>query len=278
MKKSGFILVLIFSALLIQSCQKGNEMDPYEGQEAPALPPAETFIMSMTPFMELDEGITAPDHANSRTINNWGHSAANIIVWNTVLTVNMAVPVLSFYESFNHQPVYQGQGVWLWAYQVSDNTGTYQAELYGELLANDEVKWDMYASKVGGFSQVHWYSGIVAIDRSYATWTLNYDPNAPEPLISIDYLSNDGNGVESIRYTNIIPGAPENGGYIEYRTGNVVPGEYDRAYDVYNNGLDNLLEINWDSVHKNGRVKDPNHFQDAEWHCWDNQVQDIDCD
>jgi hypothetical protein len=275
MKKLSFVFALILSISIIQSCQKDPVFDPYEGQEAPQLPPAESFVINLLPFTQLDS--LTSNEIDSRSVNNWGHSVANVLVWNTLLMVNMAVPTLAFYESFHHQAVYQGGGVWLWAYEVTDATGTYQAKLYGELLATDEVKWDMYISKVGGFTQVLWYSGIVANDQSYANWTLNYNASNPTPFVSIDFLRNNGNDVASIRFTNIIPGNPENGGYIEYRTGNVVPGEFDRAYDVYGAGIDNLLQINWDSVNKNGRVKDPNKFLDEEWHCWDTNLQDIDC-
>ena len=64
-----------------------------------------------------------------------------------------------------------------------------------------------------------------------------------------------------------------NGDYIEWRTMNGT--DYDRAYDVF---LDNnLLEIQANEVEENGRVKDPNHFNDSEWHCWDSSKFSIDC-
>jgi hypothetical protein len=276
MKKLSFVLVLVIAAILMQSCQKEDAFDPFEGQAAPELPAEETFVMSMTPFLELDN-FKNPGTVDDRSIDNWGHAAANVVVWNTLLTVHLTIPTLSFYESFRHQPEYQGQGVWRWKYEVSDQTGTYRAELFGKLLVNDEVQWDMYISKVGGFSQVHWYSGVVANDHSYANWTLNFNANNPTPFISIDYERDNGNGVASIRYTNIISGTAGNGGYIEYRVGNVVPGVFDRAYDVYNAEEDNLLEINWDSLNKNGRVKDAKKFQDDDWHCWDVSIQDVNC-
>ena len=272
MKKLGFVLALVFAAsLLFQSCQKD---DPYAGKEAPQLPAAPTFVM---PFDNALEGFTGS--LDDRTINNWGHAAGNVLVWNTVLTIHLAVPTLAFYESFNHEAVYQGSGIWLWEYSVSDNSGTYHAKLYGELLASSEVQWDMYISKVGagGFSEVHWYTGIVAWDQSYAHWTLNHNPYAPTPFISIDYQKDNGAGVASIRYTNVIPGDAGNGGYIEYREGFEPTGEFDRGYDVFNNEIDNLLEILWNSTDNHGRVKDFSKFGDDAWHCWDVALQDGPC-
>lgn len=284
MRKLSFVLALALSVFAIQSCQKDDTaepVDPYAGQEAPQLPAAETFVMPIKPFTELDDGREAPgwtQEVTSRSINNWGYSAGTVLVWNTVLTVHLAIPTLAFFESFNHQAEYQGGGVWLWAYEFTgENGATYQAELYGELLPSAEVKWDMYISQTGGFPRVHWYSGTTANDRSYARWALNFDPNNPRPFINIDFQRDNGNGAAAIRYTNSIPGVPENGGYIEYREGAGAADGFDRAYEVYKAEIDNLLEINWDSVNKNGRVKDAEKFQDQEWHCWGTDLQDTDC-
>ncbi|MCB9283861.1 MAG: hypothetical protein H6563_07305 [Lewinellaceae bacterium] len=277
MKKLSFVLTLAFAVtILLPSCQKDSLIDPndpYAGKAAPQLPQPKTFVMPMDKNFEE----FANNDPEQRTITNWGHSAANILVWNTILTANLAVPVLAFYESFNHQAVYQGFGVWLWEYSVSDNSGTYHAKLYGELLASDEVKWDMYVSKDGGFQDVNWYTGIVAWDQSYAHWTLNYNALNPAPFIQADYQADNGSGVASIRYTNIIPGNVGNGGYIEYREGAYNGGEFDRAYDVFKIELDNLLEINWNSLDHHGRVKDMEKFGDDLWHCWDTNLQDTQC-
>ncbi len=272
MKKLRFALVLFVSVFLMQSCQKDDLTSPDpQGKKAPELPAVESFVM---PFSDFEEFRGEED---SRTLSNWMYAASNVLVWNTILTVNLVVPVAAFYESFNHQAVYQGSGIWLWAYDVTVQGNTYNAELYGELLVNDEIKWDMYVSQEGGFQQMHWYSGITAIGGAYANWTLNYNPNNPTPLLDIDYQRNDGNDVETIRYTNIIPSDPGNGGYIEHRVSTGQGVEFNRAYDVYKIEIDNLLEIQWNKPSNDGRVKDPEYFQDSEWHCWASNLQDIDC-
>ncbi|MBK6905178.1 MAG: hypothetical protein IPH04_20860 [Saprospirales bacterium] len=273
MKKLGFFAALVLAVSVFQSCQK-EPLDPHAGKEAPQLPAAATFILPIDD--KFKEELTDND-PNDRTINNWGHSVANVIFWNTVLTVHTAVPVLAFYESFNHEAVYQGGGIWLWAYTVSDNSGTYHAKLYGELLVNSEVKWDMYISKDGAFSDVLWYSGITAWDQSYASWTLNYNPFNPTPFITIEYLKDNGAGQASIRYTNVIPGDAGNGSYIEYRESADASAEFDRAYDVFKSDIDNLLEINWNSIDSHGRVRDFEKFGDLDWHCWGTDLQDGQC-
>jgi hypothetical protein len=279
MKNLLFILALAFTGiLLLPSCEKDNltdPNDPYAGQEAPQLPSPATFILPISE--DFQEEFSGGEELSTRTINNWGHAVVNIVVWNTVLTAHLAVPVAAFYESFNHEAVYQGFGVWLWEYSVTDASGTYNAKLYGELLVSEEVKWDMYVSKVGGFQNVHWYTGITAWDESYANWTLNFNPDNPMPFIQADYQADNGSGVGAIRYTNIIPGNAGNGGYIEYREGEYNGGEFNRAYDVFQVELDNLLEINWNETDKHGRVKDFKKFGDYDWHCWDGNFQDTEC-
>jgi len=273
MKKLNVALILFLSIFLMQSCQKDDLTTPDnpQAEKAPQLPAPESFIM---PFAAFEE---ARDEDDSRSTSNWLYSAGNVLVWNTILTVQLAVPVVAFYESFNHQAAYQGGGIWLWAYDYTASGSTYQAKLFGELLTNNEIKWDMYISQQGGFSEVHWYSGITAIGGAYASWTLNHKPFNPEPLMSIDYQRDNGGGLEGIRYTNIIPGNNDNGSYIEFRQTDGQGADFNRMYDIYKSDIDNLMEINWNNPSNDGRVKDAEYFGDEEWHCWDTSLQDIDC-
>ena len=272
MKKISFVLAIFIAIFIVQSCTKENDM--VTEKSAPQLPAIEMFVM---PFQDFSE--SKRNEVEGRTVNNFSYSLGNILIWNSLLDMNLRIPVLSFAAALNQTAEYQGNGVWLWAYEITDDNGdTYQAELYGELLVSDEVKWDMYISKTGGFQNVHWYTGITANDKSYAHWTLNFDPEDPKPFIKIDYEKDLNTGLGTIRYTNIIPSVPQNSGYIEYREGDGAATDgFDRAYDVYKSEIDNLLEINWDSQNKNGRVKDFDRYHDTEWHCWGTNYKDIQC-
>lgn len=270
MRKLSFLLAVAFSILMIQSCVK----DPggvYNSKKAPQLPAAESFTMLFDDFSQPRK-----DGLNGRSVDNFLHAATNVLVWNTVVTVHLYVPVAAFKEAFRHQAAYQGNGIWMWTYDVTDDQNkTFIVKLYGELLVNDEVKWDMYVSQIGGFTNMHWFTGITGKNNNYAQWTLNFDPANPKPGIRIDYSKSTS--LKTIRYTNVVPNTAQTGGYIEYREGMVSGTEFDRAYDVFAADLNNLLQINWNSVYKNGRVKDANKFNDNEWHCWDRSLQDDDC-
>ncbi|HMQ50299.1 MAG TPA: hypothetical protein PKA00_23075 [Saprospiraceae bacterium] len=267
MKKLSFFFVFVLAVAAFQSCQQ-EPVDPIPPTAAPELPPVESFVMSFNSFEDADT-IRGP-------YQNWFHAAANIVVWNTALTLTLAVPVASFYASFNSEAQYQSGLTWLWAYDYELLGTTYSAKLYGTILPNDEVEWEMYISQAGGFTDVLWYSGITAFDGSYANWTLYQDGNNPRPFIQADYLRDNGNGVEAIRYTNITPNVVENGDYIEYQEENGAT-PYDRAYDVFRAGSGNLLEIEWNSIGQDGRVKDKERFQDTNWHCWGSNLMDVAC-
>ncbi|KPL16217.1 MAG: hypothetical protein AMJ92_13060, partial [candidate division Zixibacteria bacterium SM23_81] len=120
-----------------------------------------------------------------------------------------------------------------------------------------------------------WYYGDADLFLTEGTWILNKDPEEPEPFVGIEWHRKVQDTTADIKYTNIVPDGPENGGYIFYGITNDTP--YDAFYDIYNKGYDNLTNIEWNRATKDGQVKDPHHFEDEEWHCWDGDLEDIEC-
>ena len=277
MKKISYVFVLLLGVTLMQSCVKDPIVDTQEGV-APKLPPQETFIMSFEGFESADTTKLSGGRRGPRNVPsyfNWFYSASNIVIWNTVVGLNMVIPVASFGEAFNHDPVYQGNGIWLWSYSYALDGQTYEAELTGAIINESETKWDMNIAQVGGFSKVHWYSGVIANDGSKATWTVNHQPNNPRPYLSIEFIRGASEDEGSLRYTNIISGDNGNGDYIEFSVEE--GGAYNRAYDVFDASKDNLLQIEWHESDKIGRVNDPGQFEDDAWRCWNENFADTDC-
>lgn len=265
MRNLRFVLFALSFVIINQSCIK-EPIVPQTDTPAPTLPDASTFIMNFSDFEDAD---------TNKAFTNWFHAATNVVFWNTVITVNTIVPVAAFYKSFQHSAEFQGNATWLWEYSVPVNNDTYQAKLYGKILSADEVQWDMYISKNGGFSDFKWYSGIVKTDNTHAQWTLYKSAINPTEFIGIEYNKNLSNNLESIQFTNIIPGDAGNGGYIEYRTQS--DDAYDQNYDIFRIEDDRHILINWSKTTKEGRVKDEVKFQDDEWHCWDEMLEDGKC-
>lgn len=276
MKKLNLFFVFILALVFMQSCTKDNTTTPNENRDAPTLPPLESFVMPFEGYEDIDTtGLMEKNGNRSVTYRNWFYAGTNLLVWQVAIGTNMLVPVASFGEAFNHDAEYLGNGLFAWNYNVDVGLDRYNATLTARLVNNNEdVEWKMKISKVGGFSDFEYYSGITAVGGGQATWILNHQPNNPESLLRIEYNKAANSNDATLRYTNIRPNHPDNGDYIEYRV--ETNGTFNRSYDV---SLDpnNFLEIQWNEPSRDGRVRNPGHFNDSEWHCWDSNQMDINC-
>jgi len=279
MKSIKLISLLLLSIFLMQSCTNDDSFNSGKENDtvAPELPPMQSFIMPFTGFEDADTtGII--EQSNNRSVGtyrNWFYAATNLVIWHTAVTVNMALPLASFAEAFNHDPVYAGNGIWKWSYDVNDNGNVFLCVLSGQFISDEEIQFDMHVSKAGGFNSVHWYQGNITDNGDTGIWVFNDQPNNPRKVLQLEYGTND-TGVGMIRFTNINNQSTDLGDYIEYRE---APGAtYDRAYDVFKTKNDNLLEIQWKESFDYGRVKSPIFYNDSDWHCWDEEYMDTDCD
>lgn len=268
-------VLVLFSVMLLIMISCSNNTEPE--QAPPTLPPASTFVMDFSDFASQNTGLVLykeSDGTNILSKQNYGWAATNVFVWNTLLTVGLAVPVASFVESFRHEPVLQGNKKWLWSYNFTVIEAIYTAKLYGFFNTNG-VEWEMYISKQDAFIDFLWYSGNSNLKGTEGTWILNKSPEEPDSLLLIEWERDPVSATGNIKYTNVFPGGPENGGYIYYGITQNIP--FNAFYDVYNKGLNNHANIEWNRTTKEGRVKDPHHFQDSNWHCWDANLEDVDC-
>ncbi len=257
------VLIVLTGMIFFTGCKKDDE-------PAPAIPPQSTFVMDFSDFSNPDDTLAAREFS---AYQNWGFAYTNVVVWNTLITVGLAVPVATFVESFNHEAVYHpDENNWTWSYNVSVGLVVYEAELTG-YLQSDSVVWEMRITKGNEYADFLWYYGKSALDQSGGYWILNDNPTNATPLLGI-YWNIYADNTADIKYMNIVPGGPENGGYIFYGTTLL---DFNRFYDIYNKGQDNLTEIEWSSVTINGHVKDLNHFGDSDWHCWDENLIDVEC-
>ena len=265
MKKKMLSLVLIAALALLTLCTK-EPNDPV-GQ-APAIPPASTMKMDFSDFSSTALPKTA-------TKNNWFWAATNVTFWNTAIVVTLAVPVSAFAESFNHNPELQSDGSWLWSYSFQVLGVSYTANLYGAIKP-DGIYWDMFITQQGLYTDFHWFSGVSNLTVTEGTWDINLEPADPRPFLHIDWHRSNDDLSGDIKYTNVIPGSEQNGGYI-YQAFNQ-PAPYTGMYDIYIAGSDNLVQIRWNKDTLAGRILDALHFGDDAWHCWDSELNDADCE
>jgi len=269
------LLSLVSAAILIFACSEDNPTEP-DLTEPPQIPSVSTFLMDFDDFTTSRCTDFSPARPHNVTLSqdNWGWAALNVGIWNIIITVGLSVPAAAFVESFAHQPQQQPGGAWLWSYDFTIEEDTYTAELYGS-IDTDGTYWEMYISKQELYEDFLWYTGEADLFLTEGTWTLNKDPDDPTPFVGIVWHCNVQDSTADIKYTNIVPGGPENGGYIFY--GTTTDTLYDAFYDIYNKGYENHTDIEWNLTTKDGQVKDEHHFGDEQWHCWDGDLQDIEC-
>lgn len=265
-RKINVILLALVSVMLfpLTGCDKEEQSTP------PELPPVSSMVMNFSEFNEETKS-----QSNNDTYVHRNLAVVNVALWNTVITLHLAIPVASFREAFNHTPTLQSDGSWLWSYDVEVGINTFTARLHG-INNGDTADWNMYISKEGqdSYTDFLWFTGTSYHNQEQGEWTLYKSPTENIPYIAIEWFRNDDENA-GITYTNIVPDGSENGGYIAYRKTTDTP--YNAFYDIFNKGADNLTEIQWDTLTRAGRIKDPKVFGTDEFYCWDSAGADITC-
>jgi hypothetical protein len=265
--KSLPIILTLGLIVLIASCESDKTTNPED--QAPAIPPQSTMLIDFSEFPDTTSGLE--DQIVSR--NNWGWAYSNVRVWNSVLTLTLATPVGAFLESFNHRPVQQPDGSWLWQYNVTNQEPIYTAKLYGK-TTTDGVEWRMLLTKVGEFTDFEWFTGLSNLPATEGTWTLNKDPNTPTEFLYIEWYRDTQEETANVKYTKVTP-ALAGQSYIFYGKTNEIP--YNRFYQIFDAQDNRLIDIKWNYEMKFGRVKDPIRFGNENWYCWDEYLNDTSC-
>jgi len=266
MKPIKSTLALILSAtIFIVSCSSDEEVNP---GTPPEMPPIES--------MQLDNSNFTEDNSGGRLAsqNNWGHAALQVGVWNTILAVQLVVPVSAFAAAVNQTPTYNSdRGLWVWSFDHKVLGRTYTSELTADLV-DDGVEWEMHISQENGFQNVLWYSGFTAESGSSGYWILSKDGNNPVEYLRIDW-EKENDELGNIKYTHIEEGADGEGSYIYFEKTDGT--DFNRSYDISLQPGGNNIEIDWNSESGNGRIKNPNHYGDENFRCWDTNFDDVDC-
>lgn len=259
------LVILMVVPLFFVNC--GGD-DPIDVGTAPSIPPATSMIMDMS---------VATGNAGGRqmTKNNWTVASLNVGFWNTILTLNLAVPVASFVNALNKTPTFDASiPGWVWEYDYDVFGVSHHAKLIGKVNTSN-IEWEMLITRRGFYDDFSWYTGTSSLTGTSGTWRLNRDPDNPEPYIDIVWNRALDGSTGDIRYTNIIPNDLNNGSYIFQQSTTDV--DFDRLYELFFINADRTVTINWSSDKGNGRLKDPTNYGDDNWRCWDENQDDIDC-
>ncbi len=250
------IAVILIGSFSLSSCKK----------EAPELPPENAFVLS-------DMDSTSNKNLDTKGLNAFT-AFVHVGVWTVLTTGAMIVPVTAYTKALEQEPVHVSGSKWVWEYQFDIGLKIYTVQLYGE-TKNDEVKWEMYVSLEGDFQDYLWYTGTHDVECTEGQWIINKSPSQDHQFLQIDWTRNKEDNTGTIKYTNIEPESADNGAYVHYGDGQ--EGSFDAFYNIYYVKKDNLVEVNYNSTYNNGRIKDFETFEDNNWHCWDENWQDITC-
>ena len=257
--QSKKLLVLAMAlGVFATSCKKENP-------EAPDLPPSSSMSMDNSAF----------GGGANKTQGGFYFSASALLVgyFNTIIVVNLAVPVASFKEAFKHEAVYDVNAKeWVWSYNVVLGT-TYTAKLHAS-EDGDNINWKMVVSQQGGFQDFVWYTGVSKKDGTSGTWSLNKSATDKVGYIDIAWSKNEGAGTAETKFTYSEPNQAGTGNYILWKQ--TADAEFNGHYDIYDKGKLELTQIMWNKTDGHGKVIGA----DLVSHCWDtaaNMQADIVC-
>jgi len=266
-----FTLVIALSGASFNSCKK-DKGDP------PALPPAASMLID---FSNFDTGkkpgadILVP---KGTLTSNWEYAASVAFIWNSIIYINLAVPVMAFQLAGDYTPSYVSDKTWQWSYSATVLGVSYKARLTGQIRTND-VKWEMYITRegTGGFSEFLWFDGTSKLDGTGGQWMLNLSPQSKVPVLQIDWTKT-GSSVAMIKFTYIKTGDPFKDSYIEYGLATTALNAYYNIH-YYNATTQQFYDLNveWSTTLHNGRVKSPLYFGNTDWYCWDGNYLNITC-
>jgi hypothetical protein len=272
-------LLITLVAGLFWGCQKKG--DP------PVLPPSNSMTIDFSEFISKKSAYITEEPKGTIGVNNvnWTNAYAVAAIWNTILAINIAVPVASFKLAVDNKPAYLDNKKWEWKYSVNVIGGTYKARLTGQIRSTD-VKWEMYVARegVGAFTEFLWFEGTSALDGKSGQWILNHSQQFPEPMLQIDWVVT-GTNIGNIKYTYIRDKKDDRSAdlfknsYIEY---GLTSNTLNAFYTVHLNfsGIANDFKdvnIEWSTTNHNGRIKANYYYQNDLWHCWDGNGNDVTC-
>ncbi|MBA4322341.1 MAG: hypothetical protein C0408_05925 [Odoribacter sp.] len=269
MKKilSFSVIIALFAGLFWGCEKKGNP---------PLVPPAKTMTIDFSEFTSGRKSTTSVENYN------WSLASTIAGVWNTILAVNIAVPVASFGLAVNSTPVYLENKKWEWKYNAIVIGATYKARLTGQIRSTD-IKWEMYVARegIGAFAEFLWFEGTSKLDGKSGQWILNHSQQFQEPMLQINWTLN-GTNVGTIKYTYIRElkdnrsADPFKGSFIEYGlTTNTLNAFYNVSLNL--SGIPNdfkTVNIEWSTTLHKGRIKAFHYYGDSSWHCWDGNGND----
>lgn len=262
------VLFMFIAAVILSSTSCDKENTDYR----PELPPVESLIMD---FDDFDQS-PITDKVIAYTYDNFQYAFTSLVFWNSITSLTMAVPVGAYINVANMSgtPEYLGDNRWRWTKEFTVQMVNYKAILTAERLNNAEFSVEMKIALAAlPAAGVVWFDGVVRYDHTHAEWNLYKNEPTHVKVLEVEWNKDYETGSSDLTYTYVEPGQNETNSTIEM---GIVPGaDYDAYYSVTLSA--GTLDIEWDRTSKAGRVNSLQYFDNSDWHCWNDQLQDITC-
>ena len=270
------IVIALAAATLLAGCKKDQVPS-----SAPILPPVESVRIDLSTFTGT---ATKSDYCNEY----FQYVVESVISnWNTLYEQIINIPVNGFEAFVNIQPVYQGDGVWMWQCDVRDGFTTYTISLLGE-EQKDHVDWELAVSSEGLFTIKNfvWLTGTSSKDGREGEWkvavgptdlisptdvavTSNWqcDVNRKISKVELTYeLSHLCCGINPFFHNSKLT-------WMAYATDDA----YDHSISAYYNHMGMAwwsASVEWNSNDGSGRVKCADKWNDGAWYMWPGHVSE----
>jgi hypothetical protein len=262
-------LILILSSAFFNSCKKNKDIG-----EAPVLPPAESMTIDFSNFLSQKKSLEVVPGQKGTENSNWEFAATVAGIWRLIISTTLAIPVISFELAVNQEPVYLSDHTWQWSYNATIADVVYKARLTGQIQSSN-VAWKMYITKEGSYNDFLWFEGTSNLDGSGGQWTLYQSNLNPVALLRIDWTKS-GTTVGTIKYTYIKASDPFQNSYIEYGlTTSTLNAYYSIHY--YNGAKFSDVDVEWNTITHEGRIKSLDYLGDTNWYCWDSNLVNVSC-
>lgn len=271
MKKTFWyqISILSFAILVLSGLSSCNKE---ETPDQPQLPPIESMIMDFSDFDQTPsttKGITT-------VYDNFINAYVNVAFWTTVSGSAVIIPAVAYHEMLTNSggADYMGDNIWVWTRTFTHTSQSYTATLTAVRLNNDQFSMVMeIATSEYPDQGVVWFDGVIRYDHTHAIWNFYRYDEGQVKMLEVEWNKNFETGVSDLKYTYVEPGTAEYGSYIIF---GIDPAkDYDAYYTI--SMSENTINIEWDRETKAGRIKNPAYFEDTDWHCWNNMLENIVC-
>ena len=262
-----FISLLLMSFVLLStSCDKENV------DERPDLPPVESMVMDFDDF-QTNPTPGTKDIAYSYT--SFVNAFTNVAFWNAFTTISLAVPVTSYGIALQQTPEYIGDDTWEWSYEFNIDVANYTATLTGQRLSNETFSMEMNIAPTSlPALKMKYFDGVCRYDHTHAEWNLYVNAQATTvKVLEVEWTKDYETEDASMKYTYVEPGKAEEGSFILWEYDD--DAAYDASYTI--DLAAGVINIEWDTDTKAGRIMNPLFFEDSSWHCWNDLLQDTEC-